>query len=209
MSFLLFIHHYTSSLKYFPLPHLERFYINHFLSPILRGSENYCTFYNSKIKLQGIEQSHHISAIMGPKINGNSIAELVSNAVERQMEKKFDDYNNLLTDALSRIASLEEELAQSRQNSNPLLPISKSSSKSDICRHWLKNQCTWKQRCRFSHGGGATSTPSLSDTNAKDLEEVAPDAKEKVDKSVQVEFLLDCTSSPASTCEIPMESSVC
>ena len=144
---------------------------------------------------------------MGPKINGNSIAELVSSAVDTQMEKKFGDYNNLLTDALARIASLEEELAQSRQNSNPLLPISKSSSKSDICRHWLKNQCTWKQKCRFSHDSGATYTLFLSDFNAKDLEEVAPYAKEKVDKSVQVEFSLDFTSSSVSSCEIPMASS--
>ena len=72
---------------------------------------------------------------MGPKINGNSIEELVLSAVDKQMKKRFDDYNNLLTDALARIASLEEELAQNRQNSNPPLPISKSSSKSDICRH--------------------------------------------------------------------------
>ena len=132
---------------------------------------------------------------MGPKVNGNSIAELVSSAVDRQMEKRFHDYNNLLnllTDALSRIASLEEELAQSRQNSNPLLPISKSSSKSDICRHWLKNQCTWKQKCRFSHGG-AKST-SLSDVSL-DLEEVATYKKEKVDKSVQqAKPYLRCTA---------------
>ena len=55
---------------------------------------------------------------MGPKINGISVAELVSAAVDRQLEKKFGDYNNLLTGALSRIASLEEQLAQSRQHSN-------------------------------------------------------------------------------------------
>ena len=36
---------------------------------------------------------------------------------------------------------------------------------------------------------------------------MAPYAKEKVDKSVQVEFSLNCTSSLASTCEIPMENS--
>ena len=67
---------------------------------------------------------------MGPKINGNSIEELVLSAVDKQMKKRFDDYNNLLTDALARIASLEEELAQSRQNSNNSNTISKFNSQS-------------------------------------------------------------------------------
>ena len=149
---------------------------------------------------------------MGPKINGYSIAELVSSAVDRQVEKKLGDYNNLLTGALSRIASLEEELAQSRQHSNNSSTIPNSnpqsvslrSESSDVCRHWLRNRCTWNN-CRFRHGAGdATSTSSLSDFNAKDLEEVATRAKEKVDKSVQVAFSLDFTS---SSCEIPMKSS--
>ena len=130
---------------------------------------------------------------MGPTINGYSIEELVSSAVDYQIEKKFGDYNNLLTSALSRIASLEEELAHSRQSSNnPIISKSNSlsvpprSENSDVCRHWLRNRCTWIN-CRFRHGS-ATSTPSLSDINAKDLEEVAPNAKPKVEKSVQVGF---------------------
>ena len=68
---------------------------------------------------------------MGPKINGSSVAELVASAVERQLEKKFGDYNNLLT----RIASLEEELAQCRQSSITL-QFHKSFSKSDII--WVR-----------------------------------------------------------------------
>ena len=110
---------------------------------------------------------------MGPKINGSSVAELVSAAVDRQLEKKLDNYNNLLTGALTRIASLEEELARCRQSSKkPFLNI-KSSSKSDICRHWLRNQCTWQQKCRFSHGGAASSTASMSDSIAKDFNDAA------------------------------------
>ena len=110
---------------------------------------------------------------MGPKINGSSVAELVSAMVDRQLEKKLDDYNNLLIGALKRIASLEEELARCRQSSKkPFLNI-KSSSKSDICRHWLRNQCTWQQKCRFSHGGAASSTASMSDSIAKDFNDAA------------------------------------
>ena len=54
---------------------------------------------------------------MGPKINGSSVADLVSAAVDKMLEKKLGDYNDLLTGALAGIASLEEELAQ-RQNRN-------------------------------------------------------------------------------------------
>ena len=119
---------------------------------------------------------------MGPKINGSSVADLVSAAVDKMLEKKLGDYNDLLTGALARIASLEEELAHCRNSNNPLL-FSKSFSKSDVCRHWLKNQCTWRQKCRFSHGSGDSSASSLSISNAKDLEEVALHAKEKVDNA--------------------------
>ena len=143
---------------------------------------------------------------MGPKINGSSVADLVLAAVQKQLEVEMGDYKDLLNNALARINCLEKEIAQCRQHSNPTFPTNKSSSKSDLCRHWLKNQCKWKQKCRFSHGGGASST-SLSDSNAKDLEEVATYAMEKVDKSVQVALSLDFTSSSASTCEIPMQSS--
>jgi len=142
---------------------------------------------------------------MGPKINGNSVSDLVLAAVQKQLEVEMGDYKDLLNNALARINSLEEEIAQCRQNSNPIFPITKSPSKSDICRHWLKNQCTWKQKCRFSHGRGATSTSSLSDSIAKDLEEVATNAKEKVEKSVQVGFSSELSSS--SSCAFPLPSS--
>ena len=142
---------------------------------------------------------------MGPKINGNSVADLVLAAVQQQLEVEMGDYKDLLNNALARINSLEEEIAQCRQHSNPIFPIIKSSSKSDICRHWLKNQCTWKQKCRFSHSRGATSTSSLSDSIAKDLEEVATNAKEKVEKSVQVGFSSELSSS--SSCAFPLPSS--
>ena len=115
------------------------------------------------------------------------------------------DYKDVLNNALARINTLEEEIAQCLQNSNQTFHIPKSPSKTDICRHWLKNQCSWKQKCRFSHGG-ASSTSSLSYFNDKDLEEVPQYAKAKMDKSVQVDFSLDIPSSSTSTCEIPLLS---
>ena len=68
------------------------------------------------------------------------------------------NYKALLKDALTKIKNLEEEMAHFRQNSNNNFLYNKSHSKSDICRHWLRNQCTWQQKCRFSRGGGANST---------------------------------------------------
>ena len=131
---------------------------------------------------------------MGPKINGKSVADLVLEAVHQQLEVKLGDYKDMLNNALARINSLEEEIAKCQRNSNPNFPINKSPSKSEICRHWLKNQCTWKRKCRFSHGGGASSISSLSYFNDKDLEEVPQYAKAKMDKSVQVDFSLDIYS---------------
>ena len=142
---------------------------------------------------------------MGPKINGKSVADLVLAAVQQQLEVKMGDYKDLLNNALARINTLE--IALSRQNSNQTFPIPKSPFKSDLCRHWLKNQCTWKQKCRFSHGGDTSSTSSLSYFHDKDLEEVPHYAKEKVDKSVQVELSFDYSPSSTSTCEIPLLSS--
>ena len=129
---------------------------------------------------------------MGPKINGLSISDLVSTAVEKRLAEELGAYKDLLDNALTRINNLEEEMTHFRESSNNNFLISKPSSKTDICRHWLKNQCTWKQKCRFSHGG-ATST-SLSDVSL-DLEEVATYKKEKVDKSVQqAKPYLRCTA---------------
>ena len=140
---------------------------------------------------------------MGPKINGKSVADLVLEAVHQQLEVKLGDYKDMLNNALARIISLEEEIAQCQRNSNPTFPNNKSPSKSDICRHWLKNQCSWKQKCRFSHSG-ATST-SLSDVS-QDSEEVATYTKEKLDKSVQVGFSSGLSSSSSSICAVPMPS---
>ena len=54
------------------------------------------------------------------------------------------NYKALLKDALTKIKNLEEEMAHFRQNSNNNFLCNKSHSKSDICRHWLRNQCTWQ-----------------------------------------------------------------
>ena len=149
---------------------------------------------------------------MGPKINGCSIADLVSAEVNRQLEKKCGDYKDLLSGALSRIASLEEELALSRRNSNNPFYLSNSLSKTNICRHWLRNQCTWKQKCRFSHCQGLTSTSpsstasSLSGSIAKDTEVAVRTSK--VEKSVQVSFPMVSSPSLVSTSVVSKSSSV-
>ena len=151
---------------------------------------------------------------MGPKINGLNMAELVAKEVSRQLMLNMKKTEEQLTVAMSRIASLENEIALSLQNSNnnSLIhnsnpqSVSPRSNSSDVCRHWQRNRCTWTN-CRFRHGSGASSTSSLSDFNTKDLEEVAPNAKPKVEKSVQVGFSSEMSLSSSSICAFPLSSS--
>ena len=103
-------------------------------------------------------------------------------------------------------------MAHFREMSNNNFPISKSHSKNAICRHWLRNQCTWKQKCRFSHCQGSTSTSpsssasSLSGSIAKDTEVVVKTSK--VEKSVQVSFPMVSSPSLVSTSVAQKSSSV-
>ena len=149
---------------------------------------------------------------MGPKINGLSISDLVSTAVEKRLAEELGVYKDLLDNALTRINNLEEEMTHFRESSNNNFLISKPSSKTDICRHWLKNQCTWKQKCRFSHCQGLTSTSpsstasSLSGSIAKDTEVAVRTSK--VEKSVQVSFPMVSSPSLVSTSVVSKSSSV-
>ena len=86
---------------------------------------------------------------MGPKINRLSISNLVSTAVEKRLVEEMGDYKALLNNALSNIKNLKEEMAHFRENSNNIFPILKSFIKSAVYKHWLRNQCTWQQKCRF------------------------------------------------------------
>merc|ERR1719370_1812305 len=86
---------------------------------------------------------------------------------------QLSEMQDLFQQALARITSLEEEIVKCKATpSAPRLPSTPSSS-SSVCRHWLRNRCTWKDRCRFSHGGetsDADSEGSSAIVNAKDLE---------------------------------------
>jgi len=97
------------------------------------------------------------------------MADLVKQAVQKEVAQMQEQ----LQLALARITSLEEEIAECKATSSaPRLPSTPSSS-SSVCRHWLRNRCTWKDRCRFSHGGetsDADSEGSSAIVNAKDLE---------------------------------------
>ena len=69
---------------------------------------------------------------MGPKINGLSISDLVSTAVEKRLAEELGVYKASLDNALSRIKDLEEEIANFREMSNNNFPITKSPSKNTI-----------------------------------------------------------------------------
>ena len=135
---------------------------------------------------------------MPPKINGCTMADLVKQAVQKEVTSQLNEMQELLNAALTRITSLEEEIVEYKATPRaPRLPSTPSSS-SSVCRHWLRNRCTWKDQCRFSHGGetsDADSEGSFDGVITKDLEEA-----EKLTKVAEVTPSL-------SSCEVKMNSS--
>ena len=127
------------------------------------------------------------------------MADLVKQAVQKEVTSQLNETQELLKVALARITSLEEEIIECKATpSAPRLPSSPSSSAS-VCRHWLRNRCTWKDQCRFSHGGEASDADSEGTSSAaidiKDLEEA-----EMLPKVTEV-------TSSLSSCEVKMNSS--
>ena len=122
--------------------------------------------------------------------------------------EELGDYKASLENALSRIKDLEEEIANFREMSNNNFPFSKSPSKTDTCRHWLKNQCTWRERCRFSHCQGSSSTSSTSTASSLPGSNAKVVKTSQVEKSVQVSFPMESSPSLVSTSVVPKSSSV-
>ena len=127
------------------------------------------------------------------------MADLVKQAVQREVTHQLNEMQEVLQVALARITSLEEEIAECKTTPRaPRLPSTPSSS-SSVCRHWLRNRCTWKDQCRFSHGGEASDADSEGTSSAvidtKDFEEV-----EILPKVTEV-------TSSLSSCEVKMNSS--
>ena len=91
------------------------------------------------------------SPAMPPKINGSTMADLVKQAVQKEVTLQLNETHELLKAASARIAILEEEIAKYKVT--PRLPSTPSSS-SSVCRHWLRNRCTWsgvslKRSCKM------------------------------------------------------------
>ena len=119
---------------------------------------------------------------MGPKINGSNMAELVKQEViktvetqkhemleiKRMIEAELDRVHELLLGALARITCLEKEIEKykqtSRHNSISLSSRLSKGRSSWLCKHWLRDRCTWQEHCRFSHGndGGVSSSESAT-----------------------------------------------
>ena len=136
---------------------------------------------------------------MPPKINGSTMADLVKQAVQKEVTSQLHKMQEMLQVALARITSLEEEIVEYKATPRaPRLPSTPSSS-SSVCRHWLRKRCTWKDQCRFSHGGEASDADSEGSysavINAKDLDE-----EEMLTKVAEV-------TSSSSSCEVKLNSS--
>ena len=124
--------------------------------------------------------SFNIKSVMPANINGSSLADLV----KKQVEQEVTQLHQLLLGAMARITCLENELSNTKAERSSPRPPSTSTSSSQLCRHWLKSRCTWKERCRFSHGSDADSEGSIAAINAKDQMGTRP--------------------TPSSSCEVKM-----
>ena len=127
------------------------------------------------------------------------MADLVKQAVHKEVTSQLHKMQEMLQVALARITSLEEEIVEYKATPRaPRLPSTPSSS-SSVCRHWLRKRCTWKDQCRFSHGGEASDANSEGSysavINAKDLGE-----EEMLTKVAEV-------TSSSSSCEVKLNSS--
>ena len=109
---------------------------------------------------------------MAPTINRCSMADLIMQSFKKQVEPQLTDMHELLLGALARITCLEKELNNYKVDRSVPRPPSTSTSNSQLCRHRLKRRCTWKEKCRFSHGSDADSEGSSAVVDAADLEEV-------------------------------------
>ena len=97
-------------------------------------------------------------------INGSSMADLV----KKQVELEVSQLHQLFLGALARITCLENELGNIKADRSSPRPPSISTSSSQVCRHWLKRRCSWKERCRFSHSSDADSESSIDTKERSD-----------------------------------------
>ena len=107
---------------------------------------------------------------MPANINGNSVADLI----KKQVELETNQLHQLLLGAMARITCLENELHNIKAERSSPRPPTISSSSSQVCRHWLRKRCTWKEKCRFSHGSDVDSEGSIAAIDTKDLGDIGP-----------------------------------
>ena len=124
-------------------------------------------------------------------INGSSMADLV----KKQVELEVSQLHQLFLGALARITCLENELGNIKADRSSPRPPSTSTSSSQVCRHWLKRRCSWKEKCRFSHDSDADSEGSI---NAKDQMGTRPTPSSsrevKLDITEDAKLLIDVKS---------------
>ena len=101
---------------------------------------------------------------MPPTINNSPVKDLLKNEIQQYLQVELDNFHNLLLGSLARISCLEKEVDDLRgqaeaQATTPIAQSSRSSATSSppiqrsnsICRHWLRNRCSYNQICRFKH----------------------------------------------------------
>ena len=115
---------------------------------------------------------------MPARINVVNLADLVRKEVEKSvqlqtsellnemksiMQAELDTAHQLLLGALARISCLEREVQkfQPTNTSTSSLLSSPQRRNKSICRHWVKNRCTYGEDCKFSHDNASVSVSSF------------------------------------------------
>ena len=124
-------------------------------------------------------------------INGSSMADLV----KKQVELEVSQLHQLFLGALARITCLENELGNIKADRSSPRPPSTSTSSSQVCRHWLKRRCSWKEKCRFIHDSDADSEGSIDAKDQMGTRPTPSSSREvKLDITEDAKLLIDVKS---------------
>ena len=128
---------------------------------------------------------------MPASINNSPVKDLLKKEIQQYLQVELDNFHHLLLGSLARISCLEKELDDLKGQAQAPTPSAQSStssttssphrlrsdssakhspnsqrSNSSICRHWLRNRCSYNQICRFRHEMDIEQ-PSKEQTSSK------------------------------------------
>ena len=119
----------------------------------------------------------------------------MADLVKKQVEQEVTQLHQLMLGAMARITCLENELSNIKAERSFPRPPSTSTSSSQVCRHWLKRRCSWKEKCRFSHDSDADSEGSIDAKDQMGTRPTPSSSREvKLDFTEDAKLLIDVKS---------------